>query len=169
MLSNTDLPAEHSAIFNGDAAGESSLRRNNDVFTDLAVMADVNEIVDLRAATDAGFIQCPAIDRGVGSDFYIIFDDQSPDLRKLFIVAGLPVADVAEPVASKDCSRVDNDALSNGSAWVNGDVRIYLAIAAYRNSRPNRAPRTDPRIFADLHTVAHHSTSLDADAGSEDD
>ena len=70
------------------------------------VVADVHEVVDFCAAADAGFVECAAVDGGVGADFDIVFDHQTPDLRGLFVASGFGIANVAEAFAAEHCSRL---------------------------------------------------------------
>ena len=65
---------------------KAGLRRDHDVLPDLAVVADVNEVVDLCSAPNARFVERAAIDRGVRSDLDVILDDQPSHLRKFFVV-----------------------------------------------------------------------------------
>src|SRR5438094_696332 len=100
MLANSNLPAEDDVVLNGDAAGEPGLRRDDNVFSDAAVVSDVHEIVDLGAASDARFIQRSAVDGRVGPDFHVIFDHQFSDLRKFLVVAALAISHIAEAVSA---------------------------------------------------------------------
>ena len=72
------------------------MRGYNYVLADLDVVADVHQVVDLCAAADSGFVERAAVDGGVGSDLYIVFDYQPSDLWELLVAAGLGIADVAE-------------------------------------------------------------------------
>src|SRR5579864_7553547 len=62
VLSNADLAPQHHAVLNHDAAREAGLGRNHNVFAELAVVADVDQVVDLRASTDARFVERAAVD-----------------------------------------------------------------------------------------------------------
>src|ERR1700693_5377513 len=98
MFADADLAAENDILFDGDTAGEAGLRGDHHVFSDLAVVADVYEVVDFRASANAGCIQGSAVDGGVGADLDVVFDFQAPDLRKLFVTASRLIAHVAEAV-----------------------------------------------------------------------
>ena len=56
MIGNAYLPADHGIFFNHGTAGESRLRSDNHIFPNLHVMADMNQIVDLRTTSDASYI-----------------------------------------------------------------------------------------------------------------
>jgi hypothetical protein len=71
VLANPDLSSEHNAIFDHDATRQTGLRRDDDILADLTVVTDVDQVVDLRAAADAGFVERAAIDGGVGADLNV--------------------------------------------------------------------------------------------------
>src|SRR5438094_5771912 len=161
MLANSNLPAEDDVVLNGDAAGEPGLRRDDNDFSDAAVVSDVHEIVDLGAASDARFIQRSAADGRVGPDFYAIFDHQFSDLRKFLVVAALAISHIAEAVAAQHRSRVHNDAIAQRGLRINCHIRINLALPSYLHTARNRAARADPRVFADLRLFAYCRMFLD--------
>ena len=46
-------------------------------------MADLNEVINLRAFTDDRIGERTAVDRAVGADLHTILDDDTADLRHL--------------------------------------------------------------------------------------
>ncbi len=54
-------------------------------------MGDVDEVVDLCAAANAGFGEGATVDGCVGTDFYIVFDGEGALLREeeIFSVGGV--------------------------------------------------------------------------------
>ena len=101
VLANPDLAPEYRSILNHDAAGKARLRRDDDVFANLAIVTDVNQVVDLRSAPDSGLIERAAIDRCIGPYFNIIFNDQPPNLRKLLVRPRLAIPHVPEAIAAQ--------------------------------------------------------------------
>ena len=91
VFSNPDLAAEDGSVFDHARAGDAGLRCDDDVLADDAVVADVDEVVDLRAAADAGLAECAAVDGGVGADLDVVFDDEAALLREDEVLAGLAV------------------------------------------------------------------------------
>ena len=61
-------------------------RQEQHVLPDLAVVADVDHVVQLRAIAYNGCSQRPPVDAGVGTDFHVVADFDRTDLRKLLIV-----------------------------------------------------------------------------------
>ena len=94
------------------------------------VVADMDEVVDFCAAADAGFVERAAVDGGVGADLYVVFDDQASDLRGLLVASGLRVAHVAEAFTAQDGARLNDDAVAECCARVDGDVGVDAAMAA---------------------------------------
>src|SRR5208282_1523993 len=73
VIADADLSAHDYVVFDGDAAREAGLRGDNDVLADLAVVADMHEVIDLCAAADASFVERAAINGGVRSDLHVVF------------------------------------------------------------------------------------------------
>ena len=109
-------------------AGDAGERDEDDVFADVAVVADVDEVVDLGSAADAGLLERAAVDGGVGADFDVVFDEEGSLLRELGVGAGGGVADVAEAVCTEDCAGVDDDAVAEGGAGVEDGAGIDAAV-----------------------------------------
>ncbi len=80
MFAHAHLATDNDIVFDGDAAGKSCLCRNDDVLADLAVVADVHQVVYLRAAANAGGLKRTAVNRCVGPDLDVVFDYQFPYL-----------------------------------------------------------------------------------------
>ena len=69
-------------------------------------MADVHQVVHLRASTDAGLVERAAIHGGVSADFHVVFDYETSDLGKLFVSSGpAESTNVAETFTSREQRR----------------------------------------------------------------
>src|SRR5438477_10724938 len=75
VIAEPDLPANHAIIFNRHAAADAGLRSNHNSLAKVAVMTDVDQVVDLRAPADPRAAQSRAIDAGVRAQLNIIFND----------------------------------------------------------------------------------------------
>src|SRR5437879_887392 len=53
VVAESDLTANHAVIFNRHAAADSGLRRNHHPLSNVAVMTDMNHIIEFRAASDS--------------------------------------------------------------------------------------------------------------------
>ena len=148
-----------------DAAGKSGLRGDHYIFSDLAVMTDVHQIVDLRASADAGDVQGAAIHGRVGADLDVIFNFQPADLRKLFIPAGLLIAHVAEAVAAEHRAGVNDHAIAESRARIDSDIRIQIdSRVRCFTFGADHAAGADPRILSDVHVFADDHSLFDRHA-----
>ena len=155
-LSEADLAAEHNIFLDDDAAGKTGLRGDHDVLSDLAIVADVDQVVDLGAASDARDFKGAAVDGRVRANLDVIADFEAPLLGKFFIMSGCPVANVAEAVAAQHRSRVNDHTVAETGAGVNRDIRIQLAIAANTDARTNHRACADPTLIADCGAFTDH-------------
>src|SRR5579872_1507304 len=112
MLAYANLSADDNLIFYGDAARKPCLRRDNHVFPKLAVVADVHKIIDLGPAPNSRRLQRSAIYGRIRPNFYVIFDFEFADLRKLFVPATFWVTHVSESVAAKNRPGVHDHAIA---------------------------------------------------------
>ena len=110
VFADAHLATEHDVFLDHDAAGEAGLRSNHYIFPNLAVVPDVNQVVDLGAAPDASDFERSTIDGRVRPDLYVISNFQAPYLGKFFVVSGRLVADIAEAVAAQHRSGMNNHA-----------------------------------------------------------
>ncbi len=114
----------------GAGAGDAGERDENHVFADVAVVADVDEVVEFCAAADASFFQRAAVDGAVGADLDVVFYHQCSLLRELRVGAGGGIAHVAETVCAEHDAGVHHDAIADCRAGVNHDARIDAAVLA---------------------------------------
>src|SRR5262249_48907656 len=83
FISDTNLPANYGIVAHDYAAGETGLRRDDDVLTDPAVVSDVYHVIELGAFADLGYTQCRPINAGIGADLAVSSDFDAPDLWEL--------------------------------------------------------------------------------------
>src|SRR5438309_10139462 len=112
MLANPDLPTTHRSIIHNDAAGKPRLRCDDDIFANVAIVSDVNQVVDLRSAPDSCLIEGAAINGCIGTDFHVIFNHQPSNLRKLLVMPGLAITHVTETIAAQHSPGIHDDAVS---------------------------------------------------------
>ena len=130
MVTDADLSADDGVIADDARSGDAGLSGDNHVVAYGAVVADVDEVVDLYATGDAGFVEGSAIDGGVGADFHVVFDDEAALLRELRVLAAQSVADIAEAVGAEDCSGVDDDAVAEFDSGIDDDAWIDAAVVS---------------------------------------
>ena len=57
MISDANLPSHDYVLFDSDTAGNASLSGNDHVRSNLAVVANVDEVVDFRTALNSCFVE----------------------------------------------------------------------------------------------------------------
>jgi len=96
-------------------------------------MTDMDQVINLRTATDASYLKGSAVDSGVGADFDLIFDFEAPNLRELLVMSSLPISHITETVAAEDGSGVNDNTVTDTCAGVERNVGVESAIAADAN------------------------------------
>src|SRR5947207_11349767 len=113
-------------------------------------MTNLDEVVNLGPALNAGLAGRRPIDGGVRADLNVVFDDDLADLRNLQ-PASVFVFSEAESVAPEDCVIVNNDSFANGRVRADGDARMNLAFVVNGGAVINGDVRMDADAFADLY------------------
>ena len=84
---------------------------------DRATVADLDQVVDFRAAADAGLADAGAVDAGIGLDLDVVFDGNVAGLDDFVPAAGVVVIVVvmlgeAETVAAYDYAVLEQNVVS---------------------------------------------------------
>src|SRR5215469_2346676 len=156
MFAHAHLPADDHIVFNCNAAGKSRLGSNDDIVTDLAVVPDVHQVIDLRAGPDTRSLKCSAVDRTVGANFNLIFNVKLSDLREFFMCAGSRVANVPKAIASENCAGVNDHAIAKSRAGINGHIWINLAFFPNGYTVAEPASRSNPGAVANADVFLDH-------------
>src|SRR5581483_2772145 len=163
MFADADLATDDDVIFDGDAAGKTSLGGNDYVLAEVAVVADMYKIVDLRSAPDTSRFEGTAINRRIRANLDVIFNFEPADLRKLFVTAGRWVPNVAESVAADHGACMDDHTIADPSSRVHRDIRIDLAVLADLDLAADHAVCPEPCAITDLGVIANKSPRIDGD------
>ena len=118
MVAHTNLTAEDRALTDRTRTRDAGLCGDDDIASNAAVVTDMNEIVEFRAAADPGFLKSPAVNGGVGPYLNIILNDQRTLLRKLAVFPVGSITDVAEAVCSQHGPGVDDHPIAERGAWI---------------------------------------------------
>ena len=115
VTADAHLPAEHHVVVAlsvlpamPTCAASSTLRPIGHA------VADLHEVVDLRARLDARFADRGTIDRRVGAQLHVVFDDDRGDLRDL-LVRAVAAADEAVAIAADDHAVLQHHAIADAS------------------------------------------------------
>jgi hypothetical protein len=116
------------------------------VAPDLAVVRDLDQIVDLGALPDHGVAHEAAVDGRVGADLHIVLDDHARHLRHLAVP--LRARQIAEAVLADAGARMDDHAVP--------DQRMHDGCAG-----PDGAIAPDPHLWPDHRASCDHATGSD--------
>src|SRR5207247_2300652 len=111
---------------------------------------DVDQVVDLGAASDAGRVQGSAVDSGVGTDLDVIGNLESASLREFLVMSGCLVAHITEAIAPEHGSRMNDHTVAEPGTGIDGDVGIELTIGSDDGVGADRRSRADPGAIADF-------------------
>src|SRR6266568_7080247 len=134
VIAEPDLPANHAIIFNRHAAADAGLCCNHHPLSNVAVMTDVDHIIQFCSFANACAPQRPAIDARVRAQFDVVFDNDRADLRK-FVITHV-AANVAEAVGADDYAGMKNDPITNRHSvfekyvWMNHAIVADLDVVA---------------------------------------
>jgi hypothetical protein len=139
--------ADDHPISQQGAAGDARLTDHDAVLAEHDVVANLHQVVDFAAGADAGDAKGGSVDRAVGADFHVIFDNHDADLRDL-VTPSLLVWREAEAIAAQNHAAVQDDpvahlatsrtralasAAGNGRRRTLGDRRRRLSLSYYHS------------------------------------
>src|SRR5258708_28307893 len=112
-------------------------------------VADLNQVVDLYAAADAGFADAGAVDAGVGLNFHVVFDDDRGGLRDLVPVPVVSFGE-AEDIGADNDSVVQQDVVADAAVLADYGVRVGEKIVADLYAAIDDCVRQQHGMVADL-------------------
>ena len=120
MVGHADLSREDHVVFDDAAPGDAHLRREQDTAANRHAVADLHEVVDLGAGTNAGLADRGTIDRGVGADLDIVLDDDrlAADLQVRAVrLPGEPESSLPSTAPSCTMTRLPTTTRSRIETW----------------------------------------------------
>src|SRR2546423_691060 len=134
------------------------------MLSDLHVVTDLDEVIDLCSLADDGFAEGSPIDRCSRANFDVVFDLDNPDLRDLVMSAG--VSREAVTVGTDDDAAVNDAAVPDATAIVDHDIRINDAVIADDRTRFDRDVLENRDVVSDDHVLSddREMTERDVDA-----
>src|SRR4051794_23105494 len=85
VFANSGLPADDRIIANHDATGKAGLRCDHHVLTYVAIVSDVNQVIEFSTFTEFGGTERCSINTRIRTNFDVITDLHRADLRKFFV------------------------------------------------------------------------------------
>jgi hypothetical protein len=151
MTRHSHLTRQRDAFFDYGTAGNSNLRGQQRVPSHRHTVPDLHQVIDLGARADARFPDCRPIDRGVGTNFDVVLDDDIGALGNLEMRA-VSFSREAETVAANDRAVVDDHATADPDALANGHVGMQNAVVADLRSSGDHDVRVNDGAVADRST-----------------
>src|SRR5262249_8336110 len=81
VVRQPDLPGQDDVILDHHTAGYAALGDDDAMTADRHIVSDLHKVVDLGAFADPGLAVRTPIDRGPGTDFHIVLQDDSTELQ----------------------------------------------------------------------------------------
>ena len=141
MIDNPGLSGEHGTIADFAAAGNTHERSHDYMLTDIIVVRDMHQIIDLRSTADTRLAQGGAVDAGIGTDFDIVPDNHDSQLRDFVMVVAQPSE--AIPIQTDADSRVQQAVAPDFAAMQDRSIGTYLRIIGNGYVGPDKCARTD--------------------------
>src|SRR5215469_4703876 len=160
----TRLAANHYVFAHSARARESHLGCGNRVRADLAVVPNVNQIVEFHAFKNARVVQRAAVNRGVRANLDVVANLHNPDLRKFPMLSFSE--SVAEPVRANHRARMNLHAMADSSVVIESHPGMHAAVVSNPASCADDAMRADLGSCADMSIFANHRIRPDARAPS---
>src|SRR3989338_2524459 len=154
------LPGENHVVADFGAARQAHLGAEQGVLADRRGVADLDEVVNLGAAADAGFADGGAVNGGAGLDFDVVFDNDRPRLRDLVVAAGV-LAGEAVAVAADDGGVLQNDAMSQLTMLAHYRVRVRHEVVADAGPAVDGDETVQAGAVADLDVVVNKTVRAD--------
>src|SRR5450830_1996434 len=123
-------------------AGDTGTGGNSCMRTNMAIVGNLNLIIQLDPVFQHSIGQGTTIYRGVGTNFNVIADDHATDLRNLDPFT--TVIGETETVGTNDCPRMNNAAFTNFATCMDGNACVEMCIC------------TDPCVAANVTTCVNH-------------
>jgi hypothetical protein len=120
---------------------------------DLAIVSDLNQVVDFGACPDTRGFKGAAIYGGASADFNVVADFHMAQLRN-FVMSAI-VKPVAEAIGANHGIRVNSDSISENCAIVEdrvgikGDILAEAAMTPYHDAGMDAAALADGAPFTD--------------------
>src|SRR5207249_2357563 len=107
MAGDADLPRDCDVVAHGHAACDAGARADNAVFANHAVVGDLDQVVDLGAASDACLAKAPTVNGGISADLHIVSNLDDANLGNFLVLTVRHL--VPKAVCPQDDTAVQND------------------------------------------------------------
>src|SRR3954468_2572115 len=142
------------------AAGDSRASGYSGMGTDMAVVANLDLIVQFHAFFDDGIVQRSTVDGRVCTDLNIIADDDAADLWN-FKPASF-IHRHAKTICANDYAGMQNDALSDFAFMIDSDAGMQSRTGSNTSILADETVCADHNLVADFRAAFDDRTGPDA-------
>ena len=177
MPRRAGLTTENDIVFQGRAPSDADLRAQDAVLTNHDVVANLNQIIDLRALSHHRATETSTIDGRICADFDVVLNQDRADLRHLGVTALNHF--VAKSIRANDDPSVEPDSIKQFTTRANlrsrsqpairaddgaaTDKDMRFKVSARSNSRAgfNHTQRPDRRLVVHLRVTRNDRGRVD--------
>lgn len=158
------LTGQDDVLADGGGTGQADLGTEQGIFADRRAVANLDEVVDLRASVDAGLAQGSAVDAGISLDFYVIFEDGVAGLGDFAPSSGGFCE--AETVGADDGSVLQRHIVAYGTLFAYHSVGVGKKAIANAGVRIDDDVRVEDGVVTQNHVLSDDNIGRDVGAGS---
>src|SRR5690606_7107348 len=136
------------------------LGRDNRMFTDLYIVRNLNQIIQLYALPYDGRTHRSPINYGIRTNFNIILDNHITNLTNL-VIGAILLGGKPKAVAANNCPRMDDNPLADDTVEIDGHTRKKGRIVSYLHLSTNVNMRVNLASVADDRSAVYISKSAD--------
>src|SRR5215831_15753967 len=126
---------------------------------DVAVVADMDQIIDLHAILNNCVLQGPAVYHRAGANLDVVSDYHLSEMidfyRPIFSTC------IAKAVATQDCIGMDPYAISHARPRIDDHTQINHTVSPDASFRPDHGIADNDSLFANLRTRADRRARVD--------
>ncbi len=162
FFARSHLTADHSIVANGNSARESGLSSDDDVISNIAVVSDMYQVVELGSSTNPGCAQGRAINAAICSDLDVVLNVNSADLWKLFVAAVSQCE--TEAIGANYAAGVKNYASADLNSLIESDMGMDCGFFTDGHACPDVHARADITVAPNLSILFDYNIRADAAA-----
>ncbi len=164
VAGDANLSGEHHVAADLGRAREPDLRAQQRVLAHTRSVADLHQVVDLRAVGNDGRADAGAVDAGIGLDLDIAADAHRPGLRNLVPGAVIALGE-AKAIAADHDPVLKNDAVAEHAALADDGMGMGEEITAHRHAGIEDDVGEQDRSLADPDAFTDDGIGADVRAG----
>ena len=166
VADHPDLAGQDDAVSELCRSRDPRLGDDDTVASGADIVRNLDKIVDLCPPADDGFPEGGPVDRHIGADFHIVFQDDGSGLRDLDPSTLRPLGK-AEAVRADDRAALDDHPVAQAHPVQKGDPGIEDTVLADLRSRSDDASRKKEGSSPDFSLRFHDTARPDFDTVSD--